>query len=441
MTKMFLSTAVLILSHFLNSVDCVSGAEKEAMYSEILARAHQRKATSAAPVAGTGNKCNRRKYSAQQAQLIQDVTLIFGSAITVSEKFEYFKRLMTELGIAEDPVSINRFHDFTSLINRHMTGENPYVGERSKIGPEASEKLHKMLSENPKLTYIDAFQELRKMRVGPLPPPTYVQNWIQNRRKESGFLKMLVEPFVYPSAVAIDGLPCSVSAFADDQEGEKVQDIVCGSKRKGSADAIILPARKWGRLVDEEVYNNLLVKARSRVQPGSSKDQYTIEHSELIADVVTTCEFLTVGEQYEVFRLLSEDLEILEMSRKLFYARARSARKRTGCSAKSRALLNPETAKVMKSIFETNPEISAAEAHEALQARGFDVPSLDDVRNWLKNHKSYLKRASKNPVLLNHLGEESNRGQQSSSVDESFDDDAAMWSFVSSLFAGDHDSP
>lgn len=432
MRKVLLSTAVLILSQFLHSVDCVSSADKEAMYSEILARAQQRKAVAAASVGRTGNPESRRKYSAQQAQLIQDVTLIFGDAISVSERFEYFKRLMTELGVEEKPVSINRFHEFTSLINRQITGQSSLdISKRSKISQQVSDKLHEMLSENPTLTYIEALEALRNCGVVPLPLPTYLQSWLQNRRRESGFLDMLGEPLVYCPTRAVtvnENISCSSSVMTNDREK------VCGGKRKAQ-DAIFDG-------VDEEMYNNLLVNARNRVvQPGSSKKKYTIEHSELIGDIVTTCEFLTVGEQYELFRLLSEDLEILEMPRNLFHERARLRRKKNGCSVKSRALLNPETAKAMKSIFGTNPKVSADEAREALQARGGDVPSLDDLRNWLKNHKSYLKRVSKNRVLLNHLGEESNRGQQSSSADESFDDDAAMWSLVSSLFAEDHDTP
>lgn len=424
MIKIFLSAAVVILSHSLHSVNCVPCAEKEAVYSEILARAQQRQEITAASVEVTKDARDRRKYTAQHAKLIQDITLIFGNSISGSQKFEYLQRLMTELGFPENSVSRTRFNEFTSWINRQITGECRNIGKRSKISQEVSDKLLQMLSEKSTLTLKEASEELQRSGLGPLPPQTYLQNWIQNRLKESRFLKMLADPLADSRAATEDDFSCSFSVFSDDQEREKdslqEEEIkVWGGKRKAPADAVILPARKKQRCVDEELYNNLLVKAQNRVgEPGSSKTKYTLEHSELIEDIVSTCDFLIVGEQFEVFRRLIEDLGIPQMPQSVFNARARAVRQRTGCTVISRSLLDPETVKVMKSIFETNPKISTDEAYAALRGKDGPMPSVDDVRKWLNNRKSHFRQNAKKRVLLSHLGS-SNRGQDGSSAEGS----------------------
>lgn len=448
MRNISLAVAVLILSHFLHSGDCVPSTATQAMYEEILARAQQRKvASSAASVEERGDTWNRRKYSAQQAKLIQDVTLIFGHSISVSEKFEYFKRLMTDLGLEENPVSIGRFKHFAGLINRKMNGESLYRCERSKIAPEVIAKLHEMLSENPTLTYLEASEGLKISGVVPLPTATYLQNWLQNRQKESGFLKMLEPPFLYPRTAAQDDFSCSFSVFTDEEEGEKdslkKEDIKLNDRKRKAEDESLPRAIKKVRWVDEDLYNDLLTKARARrgqpSQPISASNKHTIEHTELIADIVSTCEFLHVGEQYEVFCLLSENLGIPGMSKNKFYGRARSVRQKIGCSVLSRCVLDPETTKVIKSIFDANPNISPNEAYSALQNKDGHVPSLRDIRRWLKSHKSHLLRSKKRQALL-YPGE-STGGQPAGSSTENYPHDEAIGNLVSELLAPEHDTP
>jgi hypothetical protein len=94
----------------------------------------------------------------------------------------------------------------------------------------------------------------------------------------------------------------------------------------------------------------------------------------------------------------------------------------------------------MKSIFETNPEISAHEAYTALQGMEGDIPSIDDVRQWLRNHKANLQRRAKKQNLVDHPDKESNPEQGGSSTDEASPEDAAMWNLVNSLFAHEHDT-
>lgn len=84
-SEMVFTAALYILAHLLHSVDCVSPSEREAMYGEVLARAQQRKVVADASV-GKLNKMGRpRMYSVEQAQLIKDVTLHFGDAISSAD--------------------------------------------------------------------------------------------------------------------------------------------------------------------------------------------------------------------------------------------------------------------------------------------------------------------------------------------------------------------
>ena len=419
MSKLFLA-AVFIHSHFLLSVDCcVSSAVKEAMYGEILARAQQRRVTQTAPSQDLAEGGGRRKYSREQAQLINDVTLIFGNSMTVADKYNQFKLLMTELGINEEPVSIQRFHEFSGFINRDKSrpDKSSNRGKRPKIGTPVSEKLTHMLFEKPSLSSKEAFEALEKSGVVPLPSLKDIQEWLNYRRKVGGFLKLLGEPgldrktAMDDTNLDDDDFSCLFSLLTDDNEAGETnlqqEDEEHNGKRKAGDDLSSETPLPVNKKVCGEIYNTLLMNARARRGDNSSaRDgfKFTSEHSSLVSDVVRSCESLNVGEQFEVFRELSADLNIFEMSKSIFYDRAKLVRESSGCSAASRSLLGPETFKVLKSLIQTNPKISAEEAYEALLGKEDNMPSFDDVRKWLKNQKSYLHRIAKKRGLVNHLG-------------------------------------
>ena len=83
--------AVFVVYVWMNAVARVP--DEAAIYSAILARALQRKRL--APAAAVEDKkVSRRKFSAQQAQLLRDVTLSFRPSMSSAEKYTFFERLM-----------------------------------------------------------------------------------------------------------------------------------------------------------------------------------------------------------------------------------------------------------------------------------------------------------------------------------------------------------
>ena len=423
MSKIIYAAAVLILSNLLCSVACVSSAEKEAMYSEILARAQVRRdAIRVAPSQDWNKKGRLRTFSVEQAQLIEDVTLAFGVSMTVSEKFKYFGRLMGELGIAEEPVRFSRFQELSGIVTRHERGQEMSRGDTSKIEPEVLEQLEAMLSENPMLTYTVAVEKLQKRggRVK-LPPRAYLENWLRYRRKVLGFLKLLQDPSdekmssndaPVTNDLADDDFTCSFSVFSDDLEGgrdegegecceeKEVSDEEKDRKRSsacGSSDAAC-PATKRLRLDEkEEMYSTLLANAHARrpfKEIGTKK--CTKEHSELIADVVKTCGPMLAKEQYEVLRRLISDLGIFGMSRSSFNHHAVSLRKQLGCSLANRVRigLDPDIANFIKSLVDKDYAVSATKAFAALQRKNLSA-SFGDVQRWIKSYKTQVQEKAK----------------------------------------------
>ena len=405
MSKIFLAAAVSILSHFLLSVDCVSSAEMETMHREIIARVEQRRATSAAAPEDLEKIGRPRKLSAEQAQLINDVTLIFGDSMTVSQKFEHFKLLMTQLGIPGEPVSINRFHEISAIINRNQSpvGKCSNRGRTPKIGAPVSDKLTQMLSEKASLTCQEAFEALEKNAVVPLPSMTDIQEWLKYRRKVSGFLKLLEQPCVDRSKFLLEG------------EG-----------------------------VNESETCKMLVRnasiRRGRTFLKGSSGMYTSEHDALVMDVVKTFNReVSLTRQYEIFQKLTADLGMVEMSRGSFAERAGAARRYLGgdpvCKKRTPSV-GVAASKFLESLFDENPKISETDAFNALQAQPLDgsspLPSLEKVRHWLKHRRS-TRRFSDNEVGI--ANERQKSEAQSGSSREP--DDVDFWNELSKALAED----
>jgi hypothetical protein len=159
----------------------------------------------------------------------------------VSEKFEYFVKLMGELGVPENPVSLRRFRELSGIVTRHDRGQEMSSGDTSKIRPEVSEKLEAMLSENPILTYTDAVKALKK-RGGlvKLPPRDYCENWLRYRRKVLGFLKLLQDPSdekmssndaPVTNDLGDDDFSCLFSVFSDDPQGDMDEEEVIDEEK------------------------------------------------------------------------------------------------------------------------------------------------------------------------------------------------------------------
>ena len=405
MSKILLAAAFLIISHIVLTVDCcVSSAEKEAMYGEILARAQQRRATWAATPQDLGILRPPRKYSVEQTQLINDVTLIFGNSMPVSEKFEHFKLLMTQLGITEEPVSIQRFYEFSGFIKRHQSGQDKRSnrGKTSKIVPPASEKLAQMLSEKASLTCEEAFEALEKSGVVPLPSMKDIQGWLSYRRKVSGFLNLLEEPCVDRKTATVE-----TSAFLRDDES--------GSSKASQSNTLRVRVGQESRYHAgdndkapkydfSETYKMLLRNAmlrRERTFLRESSKQFTYEHDAVVMDVVKTFNRdASIPRQYEIFKKLIEDLGMVAMAQSSFAERAGAARRFLGgdpfCKKKTPSV-GVAASQFLDSLFDNNPKITGTEALKALEAQPLDgnsaLPSCAKVRHWLK-HRRAMRRFS-----------------------------------------------
>ena len=446
MSKILLRAAVFILSHFLLPVDCVSGAEIEAMYSEILARVQRRRTNPAAiPEDFRKGTCSR-KYSQEQAQLIQDVTLIFGNSMTVLEKFERFKALMTELGVAEEPVSFERFQEFSRIINRHHSGQDKCTTNRGKKSPKiatpVSEKLLQMLSEKASLSSEEALEALEQSGVDPLPSIKDIQHWLNYRKKVSGFLKLVAEPCVERTAArdaSLDSVETSKLLHAEEECGSS--EVSQSNILHEGADACAIEADsrhyeggddysdKGGE--ESETYKMLLRNAstrRERTFLKESSRKYTIEHDALVMDVVTTLNRdSTISRQFEIFKKLLRDLGMVEMSRGSFAERATAARKSLGGDAgRGSRNVGKATLRFLNYLFDKDPKISAAEALKALESQPRDskspIPSLEKVRSLLK-YRTAMKRLSEKKMGMGINGQ------------ELLSDDVDLWNEVGQAFA------
>ena len=304
--------------HVLHAVARVPA--ETAIYGEILTRAQQRKQV-APGAAVEDKKVNRRKFSAQQAQLLRDVTLSFRPSMPTAEKYEYFERLMSDLEMREEILSISRFKEFSGVVRRHFRPKERgwscfSNGKIPKVGVEVSAILSDIFQENASLTATQVFEVLKRNGVVPLPSKTDLHYWLKYRRKELAFLSLLGG--VNDSHEDISPLLSVLST----------ENLVSGECPQSDAPPADLPPAKKTKFtrdsIDPEKYNELLLRARQRngekQMSRFENHKFSLEHRELLADVVKTCqEDLDVCKQYEVFRKLISDLQLGEISSTLFH--------------------------------------------------------------------------------------------------------------------------
>jgi hypothetical protein len=255
-----------------------------------------------------------------------------------AEKYTFFERLMSDLEMTDEILSVSRFMEFSGMVRRHFRPEESgsicHKRKSPKVGPEVSAILSNLFQENASLTVAQVFEVLEREGIVPLPSKPYVLNWLHYRRREVELLSLLGG--VNDSHEDISSL---LSLFLTDEpvSGECNQPENAGSRESDAPPHAELPPvkkpKKFARdFMDSDSFNELLLRARRRKGDHGRKQRsrfdsqkFSAEHRELVKDVVETCqEDMDVSEQYEVFRRLVSDLELGEISSTLFHYSANS---------------------------------------------------------------------------------------------------------------------
>ena len=172
--KKLLSIAAVFVANFFLT-DCAATTQ-EAIFAQVLSRAQRRNLTVPSTM-----------YSTQHAELVKDVCLSFGRGMDTLEKFFFFERLVSKLGIRALPYG--RFKEWAGLVYGRTQEEDYY--NRSKMGIQACEVLTPMLKENSRLTVGAAHEALVLKGVHPLPTKPFLSNWISYKRRIFRFVALL----------------------------------------------------------------------------------------------------------------------------------------------------------------------------------------------------------------------------------------------------------
>ena len=162
-----------------------------------------------------------------------------------------------------------------------------------------------------------------------------------------------------------------------------------------------------GSADSDEIYNALLYRSSQR-NTGTNVERackYTVEHEDLIVDVVKTYNRrANVSRQHEIFNRLLKDLGMVEMARTAFNDRARVVRRHLGGCKENKSnrisALGIEELEFLDSIFVEDPKLTAEAAFRALMLtlsgnRDRPLPSITNVRNWLKHRRCHARFSNK----------------------------------------------
>ena len=148
-----------------------------------------------------------------------------------------------------------------------------------------------------------------------------------------------------------------------------------------------------------DIYKAIYDRANQRTTRTYLKSfhKYPVEHDALVVDVVENYKDISLVQQFEIFKKLTNDLGMAEMPVGSFNSRAVAARKqivgfKPRVSRPEKVCV--EASKLLSSFLEKDPNISARVALEALKLRGgcdLKFPSIVEVTNWLKYRKESLR--------------------------------------------------
>jgi hypothetical protein len=339
-------------------------------YKTLLARASDKMETEPSLKQG-------KKYSSLHVQLMMDVVKTFKDA-GVSGQYDIFKQLTADLGIREMPR--NTFNSRASAVRKHKGNCSQRKLREPKVGFEASKQLQCIFQENPRISTTDAFKAvesyLLSIQAAGVPSMKSVSHWLYHRRAT---LRYVDQEQVGKQATG-DGQPSTDSVRGSDTYSRLLENA---TQRKG-------------RYTDMKT---------------SLCNKYTAEHDDLIFDVVESSgEYKKLGELYELFSKLSQDLNLVIMSRRIFNERVSAARKYLYGGVRQHfeevSAMGIANSELLDSLFEQNPKLSEADAFTALKSVPRDteddssVPSIAMVRSWLGYRRRMRRFVGRNAKSL-----------------------------------------
>ena len=318
------------------------------------------------------------KYTLAHDQLIMDVVNSFKSA-GLSRQYEIFNQLTADLGMVE-------------------MERNTFVGRASHARKQAGDPAKR------------------------------------NRREPGiGFEPSRILDFFFQEnpTISINGAGDSPKA-SEHEVSHRVQDLRASRQidmEEGIAQVSNDPVT--------ETRQEEAIKSSSRKNSSRRIKTFTAQHDDLIMQVVKrTREGETVARQYELFKRLSHDAGLEEMSRSLFGWRVTAARRQLwGAPGEPSARIpavGVANSEILNNLFEMNPKISPAAAFKALESlpRGTHdsaLPSMALVRNWVHYRRSMQRFVKPKNIP----------GESSSSVREPQDDDEDCFREILSALAAD----
>ena len=369
-----------------------SASDGSDIYKEIYDRARQR-------TTRTLLKKNH-KYTAEHDELLKDVVKSYAGDQSNVRQFEIFDQLLAELGMTQ--ISMSAFSE-RALALRRETGDISQEGNsrEPKVRVETWKKfLDSLFQENPTISGSAALRALESQsRCSDnlsLPSVQTVRRWLKLRR---------AKPLSRLEEEEREVFLCN-------------EDVVANESENGA-----------------EAYMTLLTRARERRSSTSTvlkgHQKYTSAHDELIMDMVKTTlngRQASRSDQYEIFKKLIKDLDMVNMSRGAFDERSAAARRFLLGSAASacgrKPTMGEATSRFLEALFEENPKISEKDVLQALESMQRPLPTRATVRYWLKYRRSRRR-----------LAERCHSSSSSSSFREI--DDADVWREVALALADD----
>lgn len=406
-----------------------SAVADDETYNALLYRASLRDLEEPVPPKRSG------KFTTAHEDLIMDIVQTCNGRESLSRQRELFNRLVSQQGMVE--MSQTAFNQRAGAARRKL-------GEQSSrriptVGVEVSELLASIFNEDPTITGKGALKAL-KQRMGDrecaLPSIIDVVNWLRyrisllrlsseeksakatcsgNKNEDQDFWEELKASLAEDSEellVSEESISCS------HQQGPR-QVVEKTAKIKDKRDIF------GSTFAGTEAYLKLLTGARERTTNRASlkgTQKFTAEHDSLIMDVVRSFDQdVSLSKQFEVFKRLTQDLEMREMSRSTFEARAGAFRSQIMAGNRRPASRKPavgeEASNILTALFQNDRKITVKNAFQALKSElggakdRPPLPSIRDVAQWIKYRRSRMRFSA--------VPHEVRRAEQ--------DDDAEFW--------------
>ena len=303
------------------------------------------------------------KFTAEHDDLVRDVVRNYYRREGILRQFEIFSQLLADLGMNE--MSIGSFKARATAAKKEIGETRKAISRPSKLGVEATEFLNSLLQGNPHISAQHAFANLELHLASvrePVPPIADVKSWLKYRKSILRFSikdrTRIMETVELGSKnkrqkVNQDGAGNEVGLAISEDPEEVGPATECVPSREKTFDPQLVNV---GMLTESLPYKILLEKAKKRMAETPPQTnlkrslKYTSSHDDLIMDVVKSFKRdESLPKQYEVFKSLVKDLDMLEMPKGTFLDRAYAIRRRIWGYCRDFASRPTVTAKVLKS--------------------------------------------------------------------------------------------